>query len=213
MSCDPFISQNQCNSLQISILKNEVEHSKAENSSTILYWRSQDCFGETFVSMCVGYISAMKKVFLRTPRRSSVRLATLSFHCNRHRFSPGGGTKISQAITKKKKQTNTDLGIISRHLVVKVICAVEARPVDDVDVMRIHIKLFLPQHPGQESCRQHRTTVDYSPQRRHLLHHQEARTAESLINLPPSKCSLLDSLVASWITRSSFYSFQLCIVS
>ena len=88
MSCDPFVSQNQCNSLQIFILKNEVEHSKAENSSIILYWRSQDCFCETSVSMYVGYISAMKSVFLGTPWQSNSRLATLSFHCSRHRFNP-----------------------------------------------------------------------------------------------------------------------------
>ena len=32
---------------------------------------------------------------------------------------------------------------------VKVICAVAARPVDDVDVMRIQVKLFLPHIKGK----------------------------------------------------------------
>ena len=52
-------------------------------------------------------------------------------------------------VQKEKEKRNTDLGITSRHLVVKVICAVAARWVDDVDVMRIQVKLFLPHIQGK----------------------------------------------------------------
>lgn len=109
-------------------------------------------------------------------------------------------------------------GVISRHLVVKAISAVEARTVDQwwehaSNNLELGRDLSQAQHPEQESFRQHRATVDYCPQRRHSPHCEETRTAEKLINLPPSKCSLLDLLVPSRKTRSSFYSSQLCIIS